>query len=141
MFQNRQDKCVLAASTSLCGHRTLSSFTSRHSFENHIHSHAVTENNESDSARKTARRQRSLEALVLFVFAWIAAMITSLLRPVVTASGAHNGVLAFIGQTFLSGLECFVFGYILSRFFKQYKTGCALVIILFFAYLIWTGRR
>ena len=33
-----------------------------------------------------------------------------------------------------------MFGYVLSRFFKQYKTGCALVIILIFAYLIWTGR-
>jgi hypothetical protein len=101
----------------------------------------VTENEESDSARKAARRQRGLEALVLFVFAWIAAMVTSLLRPVTMASGAHSGVLAFIEQTFLSGLECFAFGYVLSRFFKQYKTGCALVIILFFAYLIWTGRR
>jgi hypothetical protein len=101
----------------------------------------VTENEKSDSARKAARRQRFLEALVLFVFAWIAAMVTSLLRPVATASGVHSGVLAFIGQTFLSGLECFAFGYVLSRFFKQYKTGCALVIILFLAYLIWTGRR
>jgi hypothetical protein len=99
----------------------------------------VTENEESDSARKAARRQRGLEALVLFVFAWIAAMVISLLRPVTT--GAHSGVLAFIEQTFLSGLQCFAFGYVLSRFFKQYKTGCALVIILFFAYLIWTGRR
>jgi hypothetical protein len=101
----------------------------------------VTENEESDSARKAARRQRGLEALLLFAFAWIASMVTSLLRPVAVASGAHSGVLAFIGQTFLSGLECFAFGYVLSRFFKQYKTGCALVIILFLAYLIWTGRQ
>jgi hypothetical protein len=101
----------------------------------------VTENQESDSARKAARRQRGLEALVLFVFAWIAAVVTYLLRPDPMASAAHSGVLLFIGLTFRSALECFVFGYVLSRFFKQYKTGCALVIILFFAYLIWTGRR
>jgi hypothetical protein len=100
----------------------------------------VTENEENDSARKAARRQRGLEALVLFVFAWIAAIATYFLRPVPATSVEPSGILVFIGQTFRSGLECFVFGYVLSRFFKQYKTGCALVIILIFAYLIWTGR-
>jgi hypothetical protein len=105
----------------------------------------VTENEESDSARKAARRQRLIEALVLFVFAWIAAIVTSLLRPGPLALATNSGLLAFIAafvsHTFLNGLECFVFGYVLSRFFKQYKTGCALVIILFFAYLIWAGRQ
>jgi hypothetical protein len=100
----------------------------------------VTENEESKSARKAVRQQRVLEASVLFVFAWIAAIVTYLLKPVVTTSAADNGVLLFIGHTFRSGLECFVFGYVLSRFFKQYKTGCAFVIILFFVYLIWAGR-
>jgi hypothetical protein len=98
----------------------------------------VTENEESSSARKAARQKRVLEALVLF--AWIAAIVTYLLKPVPTTSAADSGVLLFIGHTFRSGLECFVFGYVLSRFFKQYKTGCAFVIILFFVYLIWTGR-
>jgi hypothetical protein len=101
----------------------------------------VTENEENDSARKAARRQRGLEALVLFVFAWIAATVTHLLRADPMTSAAHGGVLLFIGQTFRSALVCFAFAYVLSRFFKQYKTGCALVIILLFAYLIWTGRR
>ena len=101
----------------------------------------MTENEESDSARKAARRQRGLEALVLLIFALIASTVTHLLRPDPMASAAHSGVLLFIGQTFRSTLVCFTFGYVLSRFFKQYKTGCALVIILFFAYLIWTGRR
>ena len=100
----------------------------------------MTENEESSSARKAARQKRVLEALVLFVFAWIAAIVTYLLKPVPTTSAADSGVLLFIGHTFRSGLECFVFGYVLSRFFKQYKTGCAFVIILFFVYLIWTGR-
>lgn len=101
----------------------------------------MTENDESDSARKAASRQRGLEALVLFVFAWIASTVTHLLRPDPMAATAHSGVLLFIGQTFRSALVCFAFAYVLSRFFKQYKTGCALVIILLFAYLIWTGRR
>ena len=100
----------------------------------------MTENEESKSARKAARQQRVLEALVLFVFAWIAAIVTYLFKPVPTTSTAGSGVLLFIVHTFRSGLECFVFGYVLSRFFKQYKTGCAFVIILFFVYLIWTGR-
>ena len=100
----------------------------------------MTEQEESDSARKAARRQRGLEASVLFVFALIAATVTHLFRPGPIASAAHHGALTFIVDTFRSALECFVFGHVLSRFFKQYKTGCALVIILFFAYLIWTGR-
>jgi hypothetical protein len=29
----------------------------------------------------------------------------------------------------------------LSRFFKQFKTGCAFAIIVFFAYLLWAGRH
>lgn len=101
----------------------------------------MTENEESDSTRRAARRQGRLEALVLFVFAWIAATVTHLLRPDPMASAAQGGILLFIGQTFRSTLVCFAFGYVLSRFFKQYKTGCALVIILFLAYLIWTGRQ
>jgi hypothetical protein len=100
----------------------------------------VTENDESKPSRKSARRRMVREALVLFVFAWIAAIVISLLRPGPMASSADFGVL-FIGSTFVTGLECFVFGYVLSRFFKQFKTGCAFVIILFFAYLIWAGRH
>jgi hypothetical protein len=81
------------------------------------------------------------EALVLFVFAWIAAIVTFLIRPPPIASSANFGVWPFIGSTFVTGLECFVFGYVLSRFFKQFKTGCAFAIILLFAYLIWAGRH
>ena len=78
----------------------------------------MTENEESDSARKAARRQRGLEALVLFVFAWIAATVTHLLRPDPMAAAAHSGVLLFIGKTFRSALVCFAFGYVFSPFFK-----------------------
>jgi len=81
------------------------------------------------------------EALFLFVFAWIAAIVAFILRPTPIMAPNGYGLLYVLGSTFLSGLEFFVFGYILSRFFKQFKTGCALVIILFFAYLIWAGRR
>jgi hypothetical protein len=101
----------------------------------------VTENHESKSTRKLARRRLVDEALVLFIFAWIAAIVTSLLRPAPTAASANFGALQFIGSTLVTGIECFVFGYVLSRFFKQFKTGCAVVIILFFAYLIWAGRH
>jgi hypothetical protein len=101
----------------------------------------VTENHESKPTRKLARRRLLNEALVLFIFAWIAAIVTSLLRPAPTASSANFGAWQFIGSTFVTGIESFVFGYVLSRFFKQFKTGCAVVIILFFAYLIWSGRH
>jgi hypothetical protein len=90
--------------------------------------------------RKSARRRSVFEALALFFFAWLAAIVTSLLRPIPTASSANIEFLPFLRSTFETGLEIFVFGYVLSRFFKQFKTGCAVVIILFFAYLIWAGR-
>ena len=101
----------------------------------------MTENDENKSPRKLARRQMAFEASVLFVFAWIVAIISFLLRPGPMASSPNFGVWQFIGSTFRTGLECFAFGYVLSRFFKQFKTGCALVIILLFAYLIWAGRH
>jgi galactitol-specific phosphotransferase system IIC component len=99
----------------------------------------VTASDENNSARKAARRRMALEALVLFVFAWIASIVASVIRP--SPAGANFGVAQFLVSTFVTGLECFVFGYVLSRFFKQFKTGCAIVIILFLAYLIWVGRN
>jgi hypothetical protein len=101
----------------------------------------VTENDEGKFARKLKRQGMLLEALVLFVFAWAATLVITLLRPTATASSTNVGFLQKIGSSFVTGLECFVFAYVLSRFFKQFKTGCALVILLFFAYLIWAGRH
>jgi hypothetical protein len=101
----------------------------------------VTEYDEQRDARKLARRRMALEALILFVFAWLTAIVTYLLRPVPSASSGSLALFFFIGSTFKSGVECFVFGYVLSRFFKQFKTGCAFAIILFFAYLFWAGRH
>jgi hypothetical protein len=101
----------------------------------------VTENGEIKSTRKLARRGLALEAFVLFLFAWIAVILTDLLRPGPMAPPGNSSFWQFLGSTLKTGLEFFVFGYVLSRFFKQFKTGCALVIILFFTYLIWAGRR
>jgi hypothetical protein len=102
----------------------------------------VTENDDQRKITRTlARRRMVLEALVLFVFAWIAAIVVSLNRPASIAASTSSGFFYFVASTFLTGIECFVFGYVLSRFFKQFKTGCAFVIILFFAYLIWAGRQ
>ena len=101
----------------------------------------MTENDESKPTRKLARRRLVIEALVLFVFAWIACDRD---LPFTTRPDGFIGEfwrIAVHRITFVSGIECFVFGYVLSRFFKQFKTGCAVVIILFFAYLIWAGRR
>ena len=56
-------------------------------------------------------------------------------------SFTNVGILDFVKSTLVSGLEIFVFAYVLSRFFKQFKTGCAFVIILVFAYVIWSGRH
>jgi hypothetical protein len=101
----------------------------------------VTENKEDKSARRIRRQGLAVEALVLLVFAWVATLVASLLRPNPMDSFANAGILRFVKSTLQTGLEIFVFGYVLSRFFKQFKTGCAFVIILFFAYLIWAGRH
>jgi hypothetical protein len=101
----------------------------------------VTEYDEQRAARKLARKRMAVEALVLFLFAWLATIVTSLLRPSPTATSEGFVIFHFIGSTFVAGLEYFVFGYVLSRFFKQFKTGCAFAIIVFFAYLLWAGRH
>jgi hypothetical protein len=101
----------------------------------------VTDADEQRATRKLARKRMALEALILFVFAWIAAIVASLLRPSPTAASEGFVLFHFIGSTFVAGVECFVFGYVLSRFFKQFKTGCAFAIIVFFVYLLWAGRR
>jgi Na+/citrate or Na+/malate symporter len=101
----------------------------------------VTEDNEQRTTRKWARQRMAIEALILFLFAWLTTMVISLLRPSPSAASECFVLFHFIGSTFVAGLECFVFGYVLSRFFKQFKTGCAFAIILFFAYLLWAGRH
>lgn len=102
----------------------------------------MTENDDQRKLTRTlARRRMALEALILFVFAWIAAIVITLNRPAPIGTSTGIGLLQFVVSTFLTGVKCFVFGYVLSRFFKQFKTGCAFVIILFFAYLFWAGRH
>ena len=101
----------------------------------------MTENQANRSAQKTTRRRLAKEALILFTFAWLAAVTAALVSPGPMDSFATVGLARFLGTTFVNGLEIFVFGYVLSRFFKQFKTGCAFVIILLFAYLIWAGRQ
>src|SRR5215475_2381239 len=93
------------------------------------------------SPKETARRRMISEALVLFVFACLLVVIISLLRPPPPELYAGFGAFRFVVEPLKNGFEIFVFGYLLSRFFKQFKTGCALVIILFFAYLFWAGRH
>jgi hypothetical protein len=102
----------------------------------------VTEANEnkSDEAR-LKRRRMVLEASVLFLFAWISTVAIYLLRPAPSAGSKHPDILNFLQSTIGTGFELFIFGFLLSRFFKQFKTGCAFVIILFFAYLVWAGRH
>ena len=90
---------------------------------------------------KAARRKLIIEALILFGLAWLLSVIVSLLRPLPPQSYAGFGPFRFLVSTLTNGFEIFVFGYLLSRFFKQFKTGCAFFIILFFAYLIWAGRH
>jgi hypothetical protein len=87
-----------------------------------------------------ARRRMINEALILLVFAWLAAVFVSLLRPPPPQLYAGVGPLRFVVATLANGFEIFVFGYLVSRFFKQFKTGCAFAIILSLAYLTWAGR-
>jgi hypothetical protein len=91
--------------------------------------------------KPTARQRMIAEALVLLAFAWLAAIVISLFRPPPPEAYASFGSLRPVVATLANGFEIFVFGYLLSRFFKQFKTGCAFVIILFFAYLFWVGRH
>jgi len=91
--------------------------------------------------KPTARQRMIAEALVLLIFACLAAIVVSLLRPPPPEAYAGFGSLRPVVATLANGFEIFVFGYLLSRFFKQFKTGCAFVIILFFAYLFWVGRH
>jgi hypothetical protein len=101
----------------------------------------VDEEIENKPPKADRRRQMISEALILFVFAWIAAIVVALLRQPPAESYAGFGPFRFVVSTLASGFEIFVFGYLLSRFFKQFKTGCAFVIILFFAYLFWADRH
>ena len=101
----------------------------------------MTESDEQKVTRKSARKRMAVEALILFLFAWIAAIVATLLRPSPTTASEGFVFFHFIASTFVAGVECFVFGYVLSRFFKQFKTGCAFAIIVFFVYLLWAGRR
>jgi hypothetical protein len=101
----------------------------------------VAEKSGDEPGKPTARQRMIAEALVLFVFALLAAIVVSLLRPPPPEAYAGFGSLRPVVATLANGFEIFVFGYLLSRFFKQFKTGCAFVVILFFAYLFWVGRH
>jgi hypothetical protein len=101
----------------------------------------VTGNEQNKSSRRIGRQRLAVEALILLVFALLATLVASVLRPSPMDSFANAGIWRFVKSTLQTGLVIFVFGYVLSRFFKQFKTGCAVVIILFFAYLIWAGRH
>jgi hypothetical protein len=102
---------------------------------------AVGDESENKSPKAAARRRLIIEAVVLFALAWLASVIVSLLRPPPPQSYASFGPFRFLVSTLANGFEIFVFGYLLSRFFKQFKMGCAFFVILFFAYLIWAGRH
>jgi ABC-type transport system involved in multi-copper enzyme maturation permease subunit len=102
---------------------------------------AVTENNKNKFDTRIGRRRMLLEAWILFLFAWVAAIAVYVLRSPVGPDSKDPGILRFAQSTLGTGFEFFVFGYLLSRFFKQFKTGCAFAIILLFAYLLWSGRH
>ncbi len=102
----------------------------------------MTGNKENKSGETLRQRKRiALEALVLFLFAWLTTVAIYLLRPGPSSGSQHPGILNFLQSTIGTGFELFIFGFLLSRFFKQFKTGCAFVIILFFAYVVWAGRH
>jgi hypothetical protein len=101
----------------------------------------VAEKSGNEPKNPTARERMIAEALVLFVFALLTAIVISLFRPPPPEAYGGFGSLGPVVATLANGFEIFVFGYLLSRFFKQFKTGCAFVIILFFAYLSWVGRH
>jgi hypothetical protein len=101
----------------------------------------VAEPSENKPPKVTARERMITEAIALFVFGWIVAIGVALFRPPPPAAYASFGPFRIIIASLANGFEMFVFGYLLSRFFKQFKTGCAFAIILFLGYLLWAGRH
>jgi hypothetical protein len=99
----------------------------------------VSEEGGNKSPKTSARERMLTEVAVLFVFAWIAAAGVAFHKPPPPSAYAWSGSLRILVATLVNGFEIFIFGYLLSRFFKQFKTGCAFVMILFFAYLLWVG--
>jgi hypothetical protein len=89
-----------------------------------------------------SRKKAALnEIIVLFSTSWVLCFMAKILRLGINPfSGVGLFFQVWLG-TLLVGSEIFVFAYVLSRFFKQYKTGCAFVIIALFAYVLWAGMR
>ena len=97
----------------------------------------------SDSEQKPFYRSRKRaainEIILLFAVSWILCFAAKLLRLGTGSVEIIGGFIRLLGGTLVTGAEIFVFAYILSRFFKQYKTVCAFVIIAVFAYVLWAG--
>jgi hypothetical protein len=89
-----------------------------------------------------SRRKAALnEIIVLFSTSWVLCFIAKILRLGINPFSGSGLFFQILLGTLLIGLEIFVFAYVLSRFFKQYKTGVAFVIIAVFAYVLWVGMR
>jgi hypothetical protein len=97
----------------------------------------------SDSEQKPFYRSRKRaainEIILLFAVSWILCFAAKLLRLGIRSIENIGGLFRLLGGTLMTGMEIFVFAYILSRFFKQYKTACAFVIIAVFVYVLWAG--
>jgi hypothetical protein len=88
-----------------------------------------------------SRKQAAInEIIVLYVSAWILTIMAKLLRSGLQGISGFSGYIAFFFGTMVTAAEIFVFAYILSRFFKQYRTWCAFLITILFAYVLWHGR-
>jgi len=94
---------------------------------------------ERKSAYRSRKRAAVNEVIVLFVFSWILLLIAKLFRSGIQGISGLTGYLSFIFGAVVTATEIFTFAYILSRFFKQYKIGCAFLIIILFAYVVWMG--
>jgi hypothetical protein len=90
---------------------------------------------------RSRRRAALNEVIVLFSTSWVLCFLAKIFRLGINPFSGGGLFFQILIGTLLIAVEIFVFAYVLSRFFKQFKTACAFVIIAVFAYVLWAGMR
>ena len=90
---------------------------------------------------RSRKRAAINEIILLFCTSWILCFVAKLLRLGVKPFSEAGLLGQFLLGTLIISVEILVFAYVLSRFFKQYKTWCAFVILFVFAYVLWIGGK
>ena len=91
--------------------------------------------------QRSRKRAAINEIVVLFSASWVLCFVAKALRSGAKPFSEAALFVQFLFGTLVISVEILVFAYVLSRFFKQYKTWCAFVILLVFAYVLWIGGK